>query len=413
MIASVYVRHASDCPNSGDRYYKRCRCPKWLYFLYRGKKYRESARTRSWEKAEKAARLKEREYEARELAAKEGRQLNANKSGPKTIENAVALYLEDKRQQNCAEETLTKLETLFRKQLLKWAEDKGLLYLVEVNLERLEEFRKSWKDKSPLSRKKKQERVIGFFWFAHRHGWIKENPAAGLSRIRVEDQPVTLYFPRDEFEKIIDATYVYNPTGYSEPRNQATRLRVLTLLMRWSGLSIRDAITLERDRLNDKDELFLYRAKTGVPVFVKLPPDVAEILRKVPPGPSPNPRYFFWSGNGRKKTAVADWQRSYRRLFKLLDLKNPDGTSRRCYPHMFRDTFAVELLLAGVSLDQVSILLGHKSIKTTEKHYSPFVKARQEQLIEAVKKAWTTPRRKTGKHRVTRGKKSTVASHQT
>lgn len=164
--------------------------------------------------------------------------------------------------------------------------------------------------------------------------------------------------------------------------------------MRWSGLSIRDAITLERDRLNDKDELFLYRAKTGVPVFAKLPPDVAKQVRNVPPGPSPNPRYFFWSGNGKKKTAVADWQRSYRRLFKLVALKNADGTSKRCYPHMFRDTFAVELLLAGVPLDQVSILLGHKSIKTTEKHYSPFVKARQEQLVEAVKKAWITSRPK-------------------
>lgn len=177
-----------------------------------------------------------------------------------TIDLAVERYLEDKRQQNCAEDTLTKLETLFRKQFAEWAKKKGLLYLVEFTLDHLEEFRKSSKDKSPLSRKKKQERVIGFFWFAHRHGWIKENPSAGLSRIRVEDQPVTLYFPRNEFDKIIDTTYMYNPSGYSEARNQATRLRVLTLLMRWSRLSIRDAITLERDRLNNKDELFLYRA---------------------------------------------------------------------------------------------------------------------------------------------------------
>lgn len=47
---------------------------------------------------------------------------------------------------------------------------------------------------------------------------------------------------------------------------------------------------------------------------------------------------------------------------------------------MFRDTFAVELLLAGVPLDQVSLLLAHSSIKVTEKHYAPFVKARQLQV---------------------------------
>jgi hypothetical protein len=55
---------------------------------------------------------------------------------------------------------------------------------------------------------------------------------------------------------------------------------------------------------------------------------------------------------------------------------------------MFRDTFAVEMLLAGVPIDQVSLLLGHASVKITEKSYSPFVKARQVQLQESVRAAW-------------------------
>ena len=33
---------------------------------------------------------------------------------------------------------------------------------------------------------------------------------------------------------------------------------------------------------------------------------------------------------------------------------------------MFRDTFAVELLLSGVPMEDVQILLGHTSIRTTE-----------------------------------------------
>ena len=55
---------------------------------------------------------------------------------------------------------------------------------------------------------------------------------------------------------------------------------------------------------------------------------------------------------------------------------------------MLRDTFAVEMLLAGVPLEQVSMLLGHKSVKITEEHYAPWVKARQEQLAANVRKAW-------------------------
>jgi len=57
---------------------------------------------------------------------------------------------------------------------------------------------------------------------------------------------------------------------------------------------------------------------------------------------------------------------------------------------MFRDTFAVEMLLAGVPIDQVSLLLGHSSVKITERNYSPFVKARQIQLQESVRAAWKT-----------------------
>jgi integrase/recombinase XerD len=59
---------------------------------------------------------------------------------------------------------------------------------------------------------------------------------------------------------------------------------------------------------------------------------------------------------------------------------------------MLRDTFAVELLLAGVPIDQVSLLLGHSSVKVTEKHYAPFVKARQEQLETSVKLSWQAQR---------------------
>jgi len=93
----------------------------------------------------------------------------------------------------------------------------------------------------------------------------------------------TGWFPKPEFKRIVDATYAYG--GWHGGRDfqfRADRLRALVLLMRWSGLAIQDAVTLERDRLSDDGKLFLYRAKTGVPVYVPIPPDVAEILRALP-----------------------------------------------------------------------------------------------------------------------------------
>jgi integrase len=61
---------------------------------------------------------------------------------------------------------------------------------------------------------------------------------------------------------------------------------------------------------------------------------------------------------------------------------------------MLRDTFAVEMLLAGMPLELVSRLLTHKSIKTTERYYARWVKAREKKLevrmVEAMRKMGAT-----------------------
>jgi hypothetical protein len=44
----------------------------------------------------------------------------------------------------------------------------------------------------------------------------------------------------------------------------------------------------------------------------------------------------------------------------------------------------------GVPLEEVSKLLGHTSIKTTEKFYAQWVKARQDRLDALVVGTWTT-----------------------
>jgi integrase/recombinase XerD len=61
---------------------------------------------------------------------------------------------------------------------------------------------------------------------------------------------------------------------------------------------------------------------------------------------------------------------------------------KEAHAHRFRDSFSVELLSRGVSIEIVSVLLGHSSIRITEKHYAPWVKTRQDALEEAVKGMW-------------------------
>ena len=410
MLLSVFTRHSTSCRFSRDRACRRCNCPKWVGGQVNGHYFRQSAKTRQWAEAEEV-RVKLEEALIKGLppfgtAVATGSappiptpanppptsstgvpEPRVPKPRPRvTVAQAVEAYLADAVSRSVETSTLKKLETIFRKQFLVWTRVEGIEYLDELELDTLLNFRNTWED-GPLAKQKKQSRVIGFFWACVRRRYLTENPAIGLGKIKVVQIP-TDYFPPDEFERIIAATYIRRgDRGGGDVKANQTRLRTMTLLMRWSGLRIRDAVTLERHRLNG-DSLLLYQAKTGTPVYVPLPPHVVKALENIPPGPKPNPRYFFWSGNGDPKSAVADWQRSYRRLFKSADIRTADGERKRCHPHMFRDTFAVEMLLAGVPIDQVSLLLGHASVKITEKSYAPFVKARQLQLQESVRNAW-------------------------
>jgi site-specific recombinase XerD len=62
--------------------------------------------------------------------------------------------------------------------------------------------------------------------------------------------------------------------------------------------------------------------------------------------------------------------------------------------HRLRDTFAVEMLQKGIPLEEVSKLLGHTSIKTTERSYAAWVQGRQDRLDSLVVGTWAAPKRK-------------------
>jgi integrase/recombinase XerD len=180
----------------------------------------------------------------------------------------------------------------------------------------------------------------------------------------------------------------------------ARRARTYLKLLRWSGLRAGDAACLSRDKLRSDDSLFLYqkkvKGKASSAVYGLLPHDVAEELRNVPPNAYTHPGYFFWSGRSKRKSEVSNWIKIFGKILDKATETHPklflevDGNSRPAHLHMLRDTFAVEYLLAGMPLEEVSRLLGHSSVLITQKHYAPWVLERQQRLATSVRTAGST-----------------------
>jgi hypothetical protein len=65
-------------------------------------------------------------------------------------------------------------------------------------------------------------------------------------------------------------------------------------------------------------------------VYCRVPPVVVTSLNKLQ---RLNPKYFLWTGKGECESAVADAQRSFRKLFDLADVSKsspyPVASSRR------------------------------------------------------------------------------------
>lgn len=103
------------------------------------------------------------------------------------------------------------------------------------------------------------------------------NPALGLSRIRVRDEPKG-YFNREEFAAVrMSAANYYLLSAPNLPCAELnTRLLAFVDCLRWSGLRIGDGIKLDRSRLDTKNRIQLYQQKTGVHVFLPIPASVAE-----------------------------------------------------------------------------------------------------------------------------------------
>jgi len=158
----------------------------------------------------------------------------------------------------------------------------------------------------------------------------------------------TLPFDDSEMTRILAAADTLTGWGWFGPK-----ARAMVLLLRYTGLRMQDAACRERSRMID-GRLFLFTQKTGTPVYCPLPPQVVTALATVP---NEHTDYLFWDAKSTRETTVKSWNRVFNRVFAAATPPIIGG-----HPHRFRDTFAVSLLLKGVSHESVSTLTSRASL---------------------------------------------------
>ena len=164
------------------------------------------------------------------------------------------------------------------------------------------------------------------------------------------------------------------PTLSFKPRVSVEEFLILTL--RYAGLRSGDAVRLHESRVQGK-RIRLYTQKPGTHVEVPVSP----FLLDRPADLQTHAGFYFVPGQGKASTSSGNYRRTFLRLAKLAGIE-------AAHPHQFRHTFAVELLEKGVPSGEVSVLLGHRSVKITEKHYALWVKSSRDALERNVERSW-------------------------
>jgi integrase/recombinase XerD len=366
-MLTIYRRHLNNCPHRKEgRSYLRCPCPVWVDGRLEGKRVHKALGTSEWVQAQHIVRKLETETNCTE---------NRPRLGPMTVEQAWLGFIADLEARKLYASTLRKYR-LVQKQMKAFAADKQIQFLKQLDIDDMSQFRNGWKD-GALSASKKLERLRAFFRFAMKRNWITKNPVCDLKSPKISFRP-TMPFTHEELGQILAAVDTYRRETPANGLENARRLRAFVLVLRYTGMRISDVVNLSAERISG-NRLFLYTQKTGVPVSIVVPDFVIRALALTP---RKTANFFFWSGIGNLESAVRSWQTRLRKLFRLAGVANG-------HAHRFRDFFAVELLLAGIPIERVSILLGHQSTRVTEKHYNPWVRSRQEQLEADLERAWS------------------------
>jgi len=191
----------------------------------------------------------------------------------------------------------------------------------------------------------------------------------------IKDKPIR-YLSDDEEQKILTEL---DPSSVKDPKHKKGRqaARDIFVLMVDGGFRINEASVLKWSDVDfDNGVIYLYRSKVSNDDFIPMTNRLRSTLlnrRMVV-----DSEYVFPGRFGAHKTIQNN--RALEAAFQRAGVTDVSS-------HNLRKTFATRLLSRGAAITDVQHLLGHASVKTTEKPYAAFVKnERFKQTIDLLDK---------------------------
>jgi integrase len=362
-----YRRHAPDCKLT-QASEMNCNCPIWAVGRVNGKRVRCSLGTRNRQRA--------REIIKTLLDGKaDARRAEPAPDAP-TISAAIADHLTFLRNLRRDEATITSYQGTF-KAFEAFCAKRLFRTVDQLNQSLLEQYMAS-REVTPKTLGKEFQHLTSFCARGIKLGWLETNLARKVELPKA-DGVSTLPFTETEAKALLAACSRLGETGnkrggyasYSADQIDEERryARALGLSLLTTGFRISDVVNLQRAKVftdgQGAPRLRVRTEKTGVMVTLRLPKATMQALKDLPPV---SDELYFWKGGDETQFATA-CDRARRVIARLGEIAGVADAR----PHRFRDTWAKTALLNGTPMRTVQLVLGHKSIKTTEEHYAPYV----------------------------------------
>ena len=178
---------------------------------------------------------------------------------------------------------------------------------------------------------------------ALKFGVVTSNPYDRLKGVFKRDKREKVdYLTEEQMQRIMDLTPV--------PGSQAAMARDLFIFQMFTGLGYADTQVFDISQYREVDGRWRFigeRVKTGVPYVSMLLPPVVDVLKR----------------NGWKVPKMNNQR--YNQMLKAIGMVIG---IENLHSHMGRHTFATWMLSQGAKIENVSRMLGHTTVKQTERY---------------------------------------------